>query len=95
MQRCLLGASLQENFTHVHSQIQDTEVANERQLWRDITSRQSCRIHKRPLSLTRCLYCCRPRHLLLITVTTNRDICHYTWTASVAVLAMSHAASLR
>jgi len=31
----------------------------------------------------------------MITVTTNRDICHYTWTASVAVLAMSHAASCR
>jgi len=37
--------------------IKGTKVANERQLWRDhITSRQSCRTHKRPLSVTRCLY---------------------------------------
>jgi len=59
MQQYLLGASLPENFTHIHSQIQDdasdclsvatsvlliirgSEVATERQLWRDITSRQS------------------------------------------------------
>jgi len=40
--------------------------------------------------------CCRPRHLLMVTVTTNRDVCHYTWTALVAaVLAMSYAASRR
>ena len=60
MKRCLLGVSLRGNFTHVHSRIsgrctRGTEVATERQLWREITSRQSCRTHKRPLSVARCL----------------------------------------
>ena len=32
-----------------------TKVATERQLWREITSRQSYRTHKRLLSVTRCL----------------------------------------
>jgi len=27
MQRCLLGASSRENFTHVHSQIQDDDAS--------------------------------------------------------------------
>jgi len=35
--------------------IRRTEVATEKQLWREITSRQSFRSQKRTLSVTRCL----------------------------------------
>jgi len=40
----------------LHARLQpDSGRCTERQLWRDITSHQSCWTHKRPLSVTRCL----------------------------------------
>jgi len=88
MQQYLLGASLPENFTHIHSQIQDdatsvpliirgSEVATERQLWRDITSRQSFQTRDtQATAVSNMVSVVLPVHLLMITMTTNRDICH-------------------
>ena len=47
------------------------QLVTERQLWREVTSHQSCRTRTSHTAVSH-----RPWLLLMITVTTNRDICY-------------------